>query len=247
MTDKKINNLFLWILLFLIAIFLFSEKNLNVNLSGNDKSNIINITGEAKKSVSPDIVRINFTVSEKSKRQDESSERVNKRVNEIIDKIRDLGISKKDIKTLSYNIYPQYNWIKGKSEFVGYNVSQRVEIKNDNFDLTSDILSILTEARVDNLNGPYFEVEKIDEIKEELREEAIDDAKEKAEKIADELGINLTKIVSFREVEEYEKPYLVRNFDASFSAPMAKMESPEIYEGEEEIVKKVIIGFEIEN
>jgi uncharacterized protein YggE len=105
----------------------------------------------------------------------------------------------------------------------------------------------MVELKVDNLNGPNFFVDKLDEIKEDLRAEAIADAKKKARKLASELGVSLDKIVGFSENNNnyYPQPIYSRALMADSSMEAKSVEEPELNPGEDKITKTVNITFKI--
>jgi uncharacterized protein YggE len=109
-------------------------------------------------------------------------------------------------------------------------------------------LKVLAENKADNINGPNMFVDKREEIEEDLRAEAIEDAKEKAEELAGELEVKLSKIVGFS--ESGSRNYSVRpmyKMAVMADAAAPEIEAPEINPGQEKITKTVSITFQIED
>ena len=109
-------------------------------------------------------------------------------------------IEDKDIKTVSYNIYPQYTYPRyDKPVISGYQVNQTMTIKIRNLDEVSAILDGVVSAGANQINSLSFEIDEPEKLKAEARKMAIADAKKKARELEKELGIDLGKIINFSE------------------------------------------------
>ena len=245
---KNITNLLLAALVVLVAIGIFKNHSLDLNVSEH-KNNTVTISGKAEKEVVPDTARISFAVNEYNKKQNIAADRVNKKVKKILSAVKDLDIDEKDIKTQNYTIHPEYTWNGGKRLFKDYRASQRVELKVRDLDKTSKVIKLLAENKADNINGPNMFVGDREKIQEELRAEAIEDAQKKAHELANELGVSLSKIISFSESGSnnyYPRPMYKMSM-ALDNAAGQSVEAPEINPGEEKITKTVSITFQIED
>ena len=76
---KNITNLLLIALVVLVAVGIFKNHSLNLNVSEH-KNNTITISGKAEKEVTPDTAKITFAVNEYHKKQDIAADRINKKV-----------------------------------------------------------------------------------------------------------------------------------------------------------------------
>jgi hypothetical protein len=97
---------------------------------------------------------------------------------------------------------------------------------------------------VSDLSGPNFAIDKEDSLNMQARKLAIDDAKQKAEILAKDLGVSLSKITSFNESGNYYPTmYSAKGVMAadSVSAPAPA----EIPKGENTISSDVTITYEI--
>jgi uncharacterized protein YggE len=105
---KNITNLLLAALVVLVAVGIFKNHSLDLNVSEH-KNNTITISGKAEKEVVPDTARISFAVNEYNKKQEAAADKVNKKVKKILEAVKDLDIDEKDIKTQRYSVYPEYD------------------------------------------------------------------------------------------------------------------------------------------
>jgi len=208
--------------LLLLAMF-FSELKA-YQFIGRDvpgEMTTINVTGEGRAFATPDIAIVNFSVVQESKTQAEAREIVDGKMRDILAFLKESGIEEKDIKTTGYNLYPKYEWQEsrvvcitypcpqppGKQVLLGYEVSQSVEVKVRKIDDAGKVVGGLAEKGATNMYGPSFTVDEPESVRAEARKEAIEKAKAKAEQLADDLGVDLVRIVSFSEGGVYPYAY----------------------------------------
>lgn len=204
------------------------------------------VTGEGKVEVIPDTATINAGITV-SAAQDVAT--VQKQINEVNNKIiagmKDLSISKKDIQTSEYSIYPNYNYENGQ-KIDGYMGNATVSIKTHRLDQVQNIFSKLTEAGANQIQGVTFSVDDMTKVRVKARTRAIDDAKKQAQQLAKDSGIKLGKITNIIESpgpEQYP-PYMAKSYAgggdvAEVSAPDATIEP-----GSQTISSTVTLFFE---
>ncbi|MDB5259198.1 MAG: hypothetical protein JWO73_406 [Candidatus Taylorbacteria bacterium] len=215
----------------------------------------VTVSGKGEQFSVPDIATFSFTVSEFDKTVAAAQKKATDKQNAATKALLDSGIDKNDIQTQGYSINPHTEYQEGlcvqnsvcrpgKSVITGYDVSQTTEVKVHDFDKAGKTLDLVGGLGVSNVNGLTFSIDKVDAVKEKARSAAIDDAKQKAEKLADELGVRLVKIVKFQEdTSPYQPMYMDSMVMKSSVAPQAA--SPEISAGQQKITSNVTITYEI--
>ncbi len=255
--------------LFLIILSILAIAVTIFVMNGNKsyQENTISVTGNAEVSGAPDVATFSFTVKETAKEAKTAQDTINEKVSKILDGLDDLDVDEKDIKTESYTIYPKYEWVKvakteqialdGTSYYpgnnnkrvqVGFDVQQNVRVKLRDLESVSDALTLFAENEVENLNGPSFEIDDPDTLKEEARLEAIKEAKAKAKRLAKDLDVKLGKIVSFNENSYNPQPYYRNDFAMMAKGVAMDMEesyAPELPVGENDITATVTITYKI--
>lgn len=231
----------------LIVASLFLLVKIKTDIKGysrNFPANTISVSGEGKVFIKPDIALISVGVTKKNidfvKAQKDATDIINKTINFLKSK----GVEEKDIKTTNYNIYPQYDYVKGEQRFTGYEVSQNLEIKIRNLDSVGAILSGVTASGANMVGSLRFEVDDMKKAKEEARAEAVLEAKEKAKILSKQLGVRLKKIVSYYESDGgYPGP--IYYAESAFGKGGDFAQAPSIPAGENEIKIVVTINYEI--
>lgn len=228
--------------LLLFVFFKFGPK-IPLSITSQQKGEPFVVTGEGKVSVTPDIAVINLGVEENGVSLKQVQDSVNKKSKNLVDALKKLGVGESDIKTTSYNIYPNYDYNLQPAKITGYRVSTNYQVKVKDFDKVNDISVKATESGANVVGNISFDINEATKNKklQEAREEAVAKAKEKAEGLAKAAGISLGKIINVSESQERNYP-----------EPMALMEksstgitNPDIQPGETELSITVSLSYEI--
>lgn len=195
----------------ILALFLFVQtaaSAMNLGRAETPATDTITVTGQGQAFMAPDIARVSFTVQNTADKVADAQAETTKQTNAAIEKVKAQGIDEKDIKTLYYNVSPQYDYTRcgagmvcpaSAPKIVGYQVSQSIQVTVRNLDKVSPLLSMLGGLEVQNVSGPDFTLDDPTAGYDAAREEAIEKAKAQAEKLSDQLGVRLGRIVNFNE------------------------------------------------
>lgn len=223
----------------------------NLGRSENPYMNTITVEGRGTGTAIPNLATVSFSVTERGATVAEAQGKATAKTDAALAAVSGLGIEEEDVKTLSYNVYPQYEsdpCFQGycpntSPRIVGYEVSQSVEVKVRETGKAGDVLQALGTLNVQNISGPNFTVDEEDGLKGVAREAAIENAKAKAKALAEQLGVRLGKVVSFY---ENTTPYPYYGYDAKGGAMVeAAQAAPSLPTGEQETEVSVSITYEI--
>ncbi len=248
------------LVLLLVGVFMVIKIADGFNVIDENSYNTITVEGDHEVFAAPDIATISFGARSEEKELTDAQANVEKTISAAITAIKTLGVDEKDIKTTYYNSFPVYKYNdkctdygcqSGERVLTGYEVSQTVSITIRDLDKVSGVLAAAGNAGASDMNGPSFDIENRDELMQEARKEAIKEAKEKAKVLANELDVNLGKIVSYYDGGNgYPMPYMAKggDMDASYAreeAQTAPAFDPTIPEGQNRIYSSVSIVYKI--
>ena len=243
--------------LILLALFLLAKTwDTAFGRAPGDPLNTITVEGTGRSAAVPDVARITFTVMESASTVAAAQDGATKRNDAALNAVSEKGVDDKDIKTLSYNVSPRYEYAQNpcypgmmcppanSPRIVGYDVSQTIEVKVRDTAKAGEVLEALGALGVQNISGPDFIVDDESNVKNEARAEAIEEAREKAKDLARELGVSLGKVVSFSEnggaypmYDGYGKGGAVMNAEVR--------SAPSLPTGENETNVTVMVTYEI--
>jgi uncharacterized protein len=128
---------------------------------------------------------------------------MNTSIENITKALEGLGITKENIQTTNYSLYPSYDYLDGVTKQSGYNANQQLLVKIENLEknsnLVSEVIQKASENGANQVNGVSFESSNLSELKNEAVMMAIADAKSKAETTANAAGVKLNKVIGWWE------------------------------------------------
>lgn len=215
----------------------------------------ISVSGEGEVTAVPDIATITITLRESAKTVPAAQKLVESKITKATEAVDKIGVDKKDVKTLSYNVNPKYEYtnpvyngvyMPAKQTLVGYEVTETVQIKVRNVDSVGEVIGALGTANVTEISGPEFTIDDIEKLQAEAKELAIKDAREKAKATARALGSGLGVVIQFSENTGGYYPMYAK----AGMAPMAQTEDASnrvtVPTGENTIKSNVSITYSID-
>jgi uncharacterized protein len=190
--------------------------------SGVEPSNVLMVSGEGEAFAVPD--RAAFTASFEVEGDTASfvQDTLAGYTDILTTMLKNEGIDDADVRTVNYNLQPNYVWIEeacvagmpcrgGRREQEGFIAHQSVEIKVKEIDRASELLEkVASSEGVTGVGSVQFTVDDEDVVAAEARNKAIADAKEQARELAKELGVGLVRIVRFSEQVNDYQPMMAR-------------------------------------
>lgn len=241
-----------------LTLFLFVQSM--AALKGFGRASVpatdtITVQGNGEAVFPPDIAHISFTVQNTATTVAEAQVLSTKQTNAVIEFVKGQKIAEKDIKTLSYNIYPQYAYpnpcrtsdycpqYANSPKITGYQVSQSVQITVRDLTQVGALLAGLGKLEVQNVSGPVFALDDERAGYDAARADAIAKARSQAELLAKQLGVRLGDIVNFSESSGGYPMYRMGYGGGVAEAKVAP--APNIPSGENTYNASVSITYEI--
>ncbi len=238
-----------------LALFLLAETisvAQNFGRPAHPATNTITVTGDGQATMAPDVARLSFTVTNSESTVAQAQADTTKQANAAIEYVKGQGIADKDVKTLSYNITPRYQYAQcaggycppSSPTIIGYDVSETVQVTVRDLTAVGTIIGGLGKLDVQNLNGPSFALDDSSAGYDAARADAIAKAKAQASVLAQQLGVGLGKIVNFSE-SSGSTPYpMAFSANAGMAADKA-VATPSVPTGENTYNASVSITYEI--
>lgn len=227
--------------------------------SGVTASNTISVSGMGEVFAVPDTATFTVSVREEGDTVAVAQDKATEKMNDIIDYVKKSGVEEKDVKTVSYNVNPKYEWEQadacrngycppGKQKLVGFEVYQSLAIKVKDTKKAGELLSGVGSKGASDVSGLSFTVEDEDELKADAREMAIEEAQEKADALAKQLGVSVVRVVGFYEESGGYYPPVAYGMGGDMAVRTMAQEAkvaPELPVGENKITSNVSITYEI--
>jgi len=207
----------------------------------------ISVQGRGEVTAAPDIAELTFGVDTLRQTTAEQAMGVlSKRMNAVMDAVKQQGVEEKDITTQNLSLQPSYDWGDGKRIDRGFEATQSLRVKIRDLAKIGEVLTAATSAGANQAGGVSFTIDDPENLKASAREKAIINAEEKAQALAVQLGKQLGKLKGFSEGGgDVPMPY---RFD---SAVMSQglggaAEAIPLPAGEQDIVVTVVMSYELQ-
>lgn len=206
----------------------------------------ITVSADGKVIAEPDIAKVSFSVVSEGIDPEKIAERNNKTMNAAIDFIKSQEIDADDIKTTQYNLSPRYEYDeKTRKTFIsGYTLTQTLLVKIRDLRKVAKVLGGLPELGINQIGSISFEIDEPGKYLAEARNKAFEKAKEKTKEMAEKNGVELGRVISFYEYQDYLPVYRTTE-KLGLGGAEAIPTPPQIQPGTQEITVQVSVTYEI--
>ncbi len=237
----------------LILFYGFSAWHAARGIFGTDRRLEVSVSGEGKVSARPDVARITAAILTGSDSLAPAQEENSKKSNAVVAYLTEQGVAEKDIKTVGYNIYPQYRYPAPcradicpldveRPRIIGYQIRNSYEITVRDLTKANAILAGIVSAGVNEVGGITFTIDKPEELKAQARKDAIENARAKAVQLAQGLGQRLGRITNFSEGGSVPPMFYERGL--ALDGKGGGGFEPSVEAGENEVMVTVSITYE---
>jgi len=181
-----------------ITAILIGWHPASASIVGNGRGLTVTGTGEAF--MTPDVAKITFAVRTETKDIANSQKNNSEIIAKIKTALTGFSIDPNDIKTIQYNINPEYDYYQiSKPRLRGYSTYHSLMLTIRKLEDTDAIVQALGTSGATEISQVNFTVDDPSEVQNEAREKAIQSAKDKASQIANLSSAKLGKIISIIE------------------------------------------------
>lgn len=236
--------------LFIAAVMLIAVFGFYGNVPVQAASDVqptkrtINVSAQGKVSATPDIAYVTLGVvtedvdAKAAQRSNATS------MDKVVSQIKASGVKSEDIKTVSYSIYPKYDYDQktGLSKIVGYSVNNSVQVTVRDITKAGSIIDLAADNGVNTSNSISFGFSDPDKYYNQALKKAVEAAKLKAVTLAAPFGITLKIPVSISESGGYTPVNNYPMYDAK--AMSAEAAPTPVQAGTTEITANVSLVYE---
>lgn len=193
----KINHILKSKLVFSVTLlsllFLIATANCSFAEEIRQTQKTLTVRGHAVITAVPTIAYVRMGVATFNKDAVKSQSENAEKMGMVYKALAKTGIAKDKIKTVSYSIYPKYDYKGNSAVLAGYNVTNIISVTVTDLAKVGQVLDTAVEYGVNEANSISFGITESenDKIYLQALAKAVADAKSKADAIADAAGIKL--------------------------------------------------------
>ncbi len=234
-TILSIATLVVVVVVLIFSILGMTNGSANATVTGRENEDTIAVYGQGKISIQPDVAYITLGVKTLDEDPQIAQENNAVQMDAVMDALKAAGIDSSNIRTVSYNVYQQYDYVEGDEKLRGYEVTNIVQVTIEDVDRAGEIISITANAGANRFQGIRFDVLKRQEAYIEAMDMALARALQKAEQLAKSTGRKIEGVISVQESGVASPFYSSPTNFVSDSAAFAEQSSASISSGQLEI------------
>ncbi len=202
--------------------------------------------GNAEVRARPDRAVVRLGVQTEAKTAAQARDQNATLVNKVLDALRALGITDRQIETSNFQIYPVRRSgnanQQGEPPIVGYRVVNIVSVRTENLNQVAQIIDASVRAGANTVESVDFQLQNESAARQDALRQATAEAALNAKTMADALDVRLARIYQVQQggVGILPPPYPVRTFAMEAGAPTP------IFPGEVTVNASVTVTYVIE-
>jgi uncharacterized protein YggE len=155
--------------------------------------------GQAILNARPDRAFVTIAAESRSKNSAEAQKQNAVAMNAVLQKIEQAGVPKDAIRTLGYELQPEYDYVNGRQSFRTYVARNTVEVRLDDIDRVGVVIDAAGAGGATTISGIRFDVRNRAALERDALQQAVADARARAEAAAKGAGATIDRIVRIEE------------------------------------------------
>jgi len=223
-----------------LVVFVFVTTLAGAQVTQQNQQPQINVSGEGKIKVTPDLVEITIGVENTGADAADVKKKNDATIDAVIKYLKSIKLASEDYQTQRVNLDRNYDSNKKKYSYVA---SQTIVIHLKDISKYDNMMMGLVDAGVNNIQGVEFKTSKQTQYESEARVKAVAQAKQKASDYAGALSQKVGKAIVVTDNTQiyYPQPMRAMKFESADSA----MPKETLAIGEITVTASVNISFEL--
>ncbi|MFB5661506.1 SIMPL domain-containing protein [Alteribacillus sp. HJP-4] len=177
------------------------------------------VTGNASVPAVPDTAAIQMSVVTESENATDAQQQNTETMEQVIVSLFEEGITRENIQTKDFTIFPRYEYEDGDQVFLGYQVTNTIEVTIDDITQTGNVIDTAVQNGVNQVIGIRFYIKDSFQYYEQALGLALQQAERKAGELAVTMGVSLDP-VPLRIVEKLPETVQPQLFSAAGAVPI---------------------------
>ncbi len=160
---------------------------------------LVSVNGEAVVKTAPDRAWVSIGSESRSRKPKEAQAQNAVAMTAVQQKLQSVGISRDAIRTVSFDLQLEVDWVDGRQVPRGYVARNSIEVRVDDIARVGEILDAAVGTGATSVHGVRFDLKERERAEREALRLAVADARARAEAAAAGAGMSLGRIVRIEE------------------------------------------------
>lgn len=162
--------------------------------------------GHAIVTARPDRAFVTIAAESRSRNSAEAQKQNADAMTAVLQKIQQAGVPKDAIRTIGYDLHPEFDYANGRQTFRNYVARNTVEVRLDDIDRVGTVIDAAAAGGATTITGVRFDVRDRAALERDALRQAVADARARAEAAAAGAGATIDRIVRIEEGGAPEPP-----------------------------------------
>lgn len=203
---------------------------------------VVTVTGEGVIRRAPEVARVVFAAESRDASPRQAQRAAAAAMASVHDRLGQAGIPEEAMRTLSYELSPEYEFVENRRSLKGYVARNRLDVRVDSIDRVGEILDVGVEAGATSVEGLHFDLKDRAAAERAALQAATADAWARARAAAAGVDRMLARVVR---IEEAGVPTTIPRAVMAMRAPAQAESPPPILAGDLEIRATVTLTAEL--
>jgi uncharacterized protein YggE len=165
---------------------------------------VIVTRGQAVVTARPDRAFVTIAAESRSRVSAEAQKQNATAMAAVLQKVEQAGVAKDAIRTVGYELHPEFDFVNGRQTFRNFVARNTVEVRLDDIDRVGVVIDAAGSGGATTISGIRFDVRNRAQLERDALRQAVADARGRAEAAAAAAGATIDRVIR---VEEDGAPF----------------------------------------
>jgi len=220
-------------------------------VSPSDNTQTASLSAQGRAFAAPDTARFTFSIVSRGSTADAVQQANTPKVEAVVNYLKEAGVSAEDIKTVSYNLNPQYRYSEAEGQVLtGYELRETIQVRSKDLKGIGSLVSGAVISGATEVSGVEIFIDDPDAVREQARKEAIAKVDEKKDEMERDLGVKFGRVINVSESDGGyvpPMPYYAEGiaFGRGGAGDVAVAQEAGIEPGSQEVVVTVVVTYQL--
>lgn len=200
---------------------------------------VVVTAGEGVIQSTPDRAWITVTAESRASSPRDAQRRNADAMTPVQDRLRMAGIPQDAIKTVVYDLQPDWDYSNDRRVLRGYVARNTIDVRIDNIDRVGELLDLVVNAGATSVEQIRFDLKNRERVEREALRVAVADARERATAAASGAGLTVDRIIRIDEQGVSSPP--IRVLTETLQAGRVASAAPPVTPGSMEVRARVAL------
>jgi uncharacterized protein len=162
--------------------------------------------GQAIVTARPDRAFVTIAAESRSRVSADAQKQNAAAMTAVLQKVEQAGVPKDAVRTVGYELQPEFDYANGRQTFRNYLARNTVEVRLDDIDRVGIVIDAAAAGGATTITGIRFDVRNRAALERDALRQAVADARARADAAAAGAGASIDRIVRIEEDAHIESP-----------------------------------------